>query len=135
MAHMDNVFTVCMYIYIYILPGIVHTIQHVIVYFIMYVFAHYYLVHCIYIYTHTHTLTFMCLYVYIYVSMDLKSGSIHRHGSKQDPSNLEKKNAQKTVQVIEWLGVIGWLRRAEAPDDEKCLGFTACNDPWGKTIN
>ena len=28
------------------------------------------------------------------------------------------------VQVIEWLGVMGWLRRAEASDDEKRLGFT-----------
>ena len=77
----------------------------------------------------------MCLYVYMYVSMDLKSGSMHRYGSKQDPSILEKKNAQKTVQVIEWLGVMGWLRRAEASDDEKCLGFTAYTDHWVKTIN
>jgi hypothetical protein len=27
------------------------------------------------------------------------------------------------------------LRRAEASDDEKCLGFTAYTDHWGKTIN
>ena len=35
-------------------------------------------------------------------------------------------------QVIEWLGVLGWLRRAGASEDEKSLGTDTDMDPFGE---
>ena len=61
---------------------------------------------CVYLHIYIYT----CMYVCLYGSKKVRS---------YDPTWIS------FVQVIEWLGVMGWLRQAEASDDEKCLAFTA----------